>query len=75
MMAGGTRLPDRFPVGTRYIVEGVPDKDGELTITSRYVVLPNGTEVTLPVTPRRLAQRLSRATTQRRSTKRVPKPR
>lgn len=48
-MAGFRHLPDRFPVGTHYVVEGVPDKEGELLITSRYVVLPNGTQVTLPV--------------------------
>jgi hypothetical protein len=57
-MASLDRLPRRFPVGTRYVVEGVPGDDGELTITSRMVVLPNGTE--LPVTPRRLAARLTR---------------
>jgi hypothetical protein len=55
-MAGVSRLPSRFPIGTHYVVEGVPGKDGELLITSRYVVLPNGTHVTLPVpTPRALA--------------------
>ncbi len=48
-MAGASRLPSRFPVGTHYVVEGVPGKDGELLITSRYVVLPNGTQVALPV--------------------------
>ena len=48
-MAGFRRLPDRFPVGTHYVVEGVPGNEGELLITSRYVVLPNGTQVTLPV--------------------------
>lgn len=71
-MAGGTRLPDRFPVGTRYVVEGAPDKDGEFLITSRYVVLPNGTELTLPVTPKELARRMAR-TTSRRPSKRQPR--
>lgn len=56
------RLPDRFPVGTHYVVEGVPDKEGQLTITSRYVVLPNGVQVPLPLSscpprPRRRAAR------------------
>lgn len=49
-MAGGRRrLPSRFPVGTHYVVEGVPGNDGELLITSRYVVLPNGTQLPVPV--------------------------
>jgi len=63
-MAGLDRLPRRFPIGTRYVVEGTPGADGELTITSRMVVLPDGTEVTLPVTPpvtpERLAVRMAR---------------
>jgi hypothetical protein len=55
-MAGAGRLPARFPVGTHYVVEGVPGQDGELLITSRYVVLPNGTKVALPATaPRAVA--------------------
>ncbi len=48
-MAGVRRLPSRFPVGTHYVVEGVPGKDGELLITSRYVVFPNGTQLPVPV--------------------------
>jgi hypothetical protein len=47
-MGGVSRLPSRFPVGTHYVVEGVPGQDGELVITSRYVVLPNGTQLDLP---------------------------
>ena len=41
-MAAFGRLPKRFPVGTRYVVEGEPGKEGQLRVTSRYVVLPNG---------------------------------
>ena len=40
-MATQPRLPSRFPVGTRYIVEGEPGKGG-LRIVSRYVVMPSG---------------------------------
>jgi len=35
-------LPARFPVGTRYVVEGRPGKAGEMTIVSRQVILPSG---------------------------------
>ena len=41
-MALRSRLPTRFPVGTRYIVEGEPGTGGELRIVSRYVVMPSG---------------------------------
>lgn len=56
-MASVDRLPRRFPVGTRYVVEGIPGDDGELTITSRRVVLPNGTVLPLPVSSQRPATR------------------
>jgi hypothetical protein len=42
IMATQPRLPSRFPVGTRYIVEGEPGKGGQLQIVSRYVVMPSG---------------------------------
>src|SRR5260370_646780 len=42
IMATQPRLPSRFPVGTRYIVEGEPGKGGQLRIVSRYVVMPSG---------------------------------
>ena len=58
-MTNPDRLPRHFPVGTRYVVEGVPGEDGELTITSRMVVLPNGTELALPPTPQGLATRMA----------------
>ena len=41
-MALQPRLPSRFPVGTRYIIEGEPGIGGELRIVSRYVVMPSG---------------------------------
>jgi hypothetical protein len=70
MPAARPRLPDHFPVGTHYVVEGVPDKDGQLTITSRYVVLPNGVQVALPLSsrpPRRPARRRQRAARRRQA--------
>jgi len=48
-MSGVNRLPTRFPVGTRYVIEGEPNRDGQLQVTSRYVVLPNGTKLDLRV--------------------------
>jgi hypothetical protein len=42
IMAMQPRLPARFPIGTRYIVEGEPVKGGKLRILSRYLVMPSG---------------------------------
>ena len=52
VMATQPRLPSRFPVGTRYIVEGEPGKGGKLRIVSRYVVMPSGVRYDL-MTPER----------------------
>jgi hypothetical protein len=41
------RLPRRFPVGTRYVLEGVPSEEGRLRVISRLLVLPNGEEFDL----------------------------
>lgn len=35
-------IPSRFPVGTRYVVEGAPGRGGKLEVLSRYVIMPNG---------------------------------
>jgi hypothetical protein len=51
-MANQPRLPARFPVGTRYIVEGEPGKGGELRIVSRYVVMPSGVRYDLTTSER-----------------------
>ena len=52
-MALRSTLPTRFPVGTRYIVEGEPGTGGELRIVSRYVVMPSGVRYDL-MTPDRV---------------------
>lgn len=41
-------LPRDFPEGTRFIVEGCPDTDGQTKIVSRYLVFPDGRRVDLP---------------------------
>lgn len=45
------RLPDRFPVGTRYAVEGRTGAGGGLHILSRFVQYPDGRRVLLPPNP------------------------
>ena len=45
------RLPNRFPVGTRYVVEGRGSARGRLRVAARYLEFPNGRHVDLPLTP------------------------
>jgi len=52
-------LPDRFPAGTRYIVEGGSDRQGRFRVTLRRLIFPDGREMELavaPVTRRRTGQ-------------------
>ena len=41
-------LPSRFPIGTRYVVEGRGGGDGRLRIRLRYLEFPDGRHLELP---------------------------
>ncbi len=43
------RLPSRFPVGTRYVIEGRGGDQGDLRISLRYLEYPDGRQLNLPV--------------------------
>ena len=43
-----SRLPRRFPVGAKYVVEGYGGEDGNLRLIARYVVLPGGRRINVP---------------------------
>ncbi|MGB7259757.1 MAG: hypothetical protein WBD48_16915 [Pseudolabrys sp.] len=45
------RLPSRFPVGTKFVIEGRPGKEGQ--VFSRYLEFPDGTFMPLPSRPPR----------------------
>lgn len=49
MSSQADRLPSRFPVGTRYVVEGRSGGEGRLHIQSRYLEFPDGRLVELPL--------------------------
>jgi len=42
-------LPSRFPVGTRYVVEGRGGGQGRFRIHLRYLEFPDGRHVELPI--------------------------
>ena len=60
-------LPSRFPVGTKYVVEGRPGGKGQGQVFSRYLEFPDGTIFDLPVVqapplaPRRARRRRARS--------------
>jgi hypothetical protein len=43
-----SRLPRRFPVGAKYVVEGSGGEEGNLRVIARYVVLPGGQRINVP---------------------------
>jgi hypothetical protein len=53
------RLPSRFPVGTKFVIEGKRGGEGQVQVFSRYLEFPDGTFVALPAHP---VQRKSGAT-------------
>jgi hypothetical protein len=50
------RLPSRFPVGTKFVIEGRRGDEGKVQVFSRYLEFPDGTFFPLPAHP---AQRKS----------------
>ena len=64
-------LPDRFPVGTRYVIEGRGGGEGCLRIYSRYLEFPDGRKMELSVeSPVDLAWRTRQGPRGRRATAR-----
>ena len=46
-----SRLPSRFPVGTKFVIEGRRGGEGQVQIFSRHLEFPDGTRVRLPARP------------------------
>jgi len=46
-----SRLPNRFPVGTKFVIEGKRGGEGQVQVFSRYLEFPDGTFFPLPVRP------------------------
>jgi hypothetical protein len=46
MASSLSRLPSRFPIGTKFVIEGRPGGEGQ--VFSRYLEFPDGTFLRLP---------------------------
>ncbi len=51
MAYGSSRLPSRFPVGTKFVIEGKRGGEGQVQVYSRYLEFPDGTFFRLPLRP------------------------
>lgn len=52
MAYSSNRLPSRFPVGTKFVIEGRRSGEDGAQIYSRYLEFPDGTFLPLPSRPR-----------------------
>ena len=59
MASTSNRLPSRFPVGTKFVIEGRRAGEGEVQVFKRYLEFPDGTHMRLPKRP--VARRSTRA--------------
>jgi hypothetical protein len=48
MAYSASRLPSRFPVGTKFVIEGRRAGEGEVQVFKRFLEFPDGTHVRLP---------------------------
>jgi hypothetical protein len=55
MAYSASRLPSRFPIGTKFVIEGKRGGEGQVQVFSRYLEFPDGTCVRLPTGPRKTA--------------------
>jgi hypothetical protein len=49
-----TQLPSRFPIGTKFVIEGRPAGDGEVQVYRRFIEFPDGRYLRLPARPDKL---------------------
>lgn len=76
MPARSRGLPSRFPVGTKFVIEGRPQGEGQVQVYRRYLELPDGTRIRLPLRPgkRKPAHRSASASRRRTAHTRTRHP-
>ncbi len=70
MAYGSTRLPSRFPVGTKFVIEGQPGGEGQVQVYSRFLEFPDGTFLRLPAKTTRRKSAASERRTRRAKARR-----
>jgi hypothetical protein len=51
MAYSSSHLPNRFPIGTKFVIEGRRGGEGKVQVSSRYLEFPDGTFLRLPLKP------------------------
>lgn len=64
-----SRLPSRFPIGTKLVIEGHSGGEGQVQVYSRYIEFPDGTFFPLPTHPVQRKSGITRRTAKSRSRK------
>ena len=67
MASVSKRLPSRFPVGTKFVIEGRRGGEGQVQVYSRYLEFPDGTTLALPSRPAPRPNRRNRSRRRRRA--------
>ena len=67
MASSSNRLPSRFPVGTKFVIEGRRGGEGQVQVYSRYLEFPDGTFFPLPTHPVQRKSGISRRARKARS--------
>jgi hypothetical protein len=62
-------LPSRFPIGTKFVIEGKRAGEGKVQVFNRYIEFPDGTLLRLPKRPDK-----TRSPTRSRARKPVSEP-
>lgn len=69
MASSSSRLPSRFPVGTKFVIEGRRGGKGKVQVYSRYIEFPDGTFLPLPTHPVQRKSGITRRSVKARSRK------
>jgi hypothetical protein len=73
-MAYRSELPSRFPVGTKFVIEGRRGGEGQVQIFSRYLEFPDGTFFPLPPQPLQQKPAARRHRPRARRLRKAPRP-
>jgi hypothetical protein len=69
MAHSSIRLPSRFPLGTKFVIEGRRGGEGQMQVYSRYLEFPDGTFFPLPTHPAQRKSGISRRPRKPRSSR------